>query len=82
MWVYEKKLEYPVRIKTPNPKLAKIIITQYGGRFPNNYVNNLSYFCNSVIWWWVKHVKMGSPPAEGGGMKSYFHAFRPRPVNC
>ena len=31
MWVYEKKLEYPVRIKTPNPKLAKIIITQYGG---------------------------------------------------
>ena len=31
MWVYEKKLEYPVRIKTPNPKLAKIIIAQYGG---------------------------------------------------
>lgn len=31
MWVYEKKLEYPVRIKNPNPKLAKIIITQYGG---------------------------------------------------
>lgn len=31
MWVYEKKLEYPVRIKTPNPKLAKYIISQYGG---------------------------------------------------
>ena len=31
MWVYEKKLEYPVNIKNPNPKLAKIIITQYGG---------------------------------------------------
>lgn len=31
MWVYEKKLEYPVRIKNPNPKLAKIIISQYGG---------------------------------------------------
>ena len=31
MWVYEKKLEYPVKIKTPNPKLAKIIIAQYGG---------------------------------------------------
>ena len=28
---YEKKLQYPVNIKTPNPKLAKIIITQYGG---------------------------------------------------
>jgi len=31
MWVYEKKLEYPVRIKKTNPKLAKIIIAQYGG---------------------------------------------------
>ena len=31
MWVYEKKLEYPIRIKTPNPKMAKVIITQYGG---------------------------------------------------
>ena len=31
MWIYEKKLQYPVRIKNPNPALAKIIITQYGG---------------------------------------------------
>lgn len=31
MWIYEKKLEYPIRIKTPNPKMAKVIITQYGG---------------------------------------------------
>lgn len=31
MFSYEKKLQYPVRIKTPNPKLAKLIITQYGG---------------------------------------------------
>lgn len=31
MWSYEKKLEYPVRIKNPNPEMAKIIITQYGG---------------------------------------------------
>lgn len=31
MFVYEKKLQYPVRIKNPNAKLAKIIITQYGG---------------------------------------------------
>ena len=31
MWEYEKKLQYPVKIKNPNPKLAKIIITQYGG---------------------------------------------------
>ena len=31
MWVYEKKLQYPVKIKNPNPALAKIIISQYGG---------------------------------------------------
>ena len=31
MFVYEKKLQYPVNIKNTNPKLAKIIITQYGG---------------------------------------------------
>lgn len=31
MWAYEKKLEYPVKIKNPNPEMAKIIITQYGG---------------------------------------------------
>ena len=31
MFVYEKKLQYPVRIKNPNPGLAKIIVSQYGG---------------------------------------------------
>lgn len=31
MWTYEKILEYPVKIKNPNPKMAKVIITQYGG---------------------------------------------------
>ena len=31
MFVYEKKLQYPVRIANPNPKLAAVIISQYGG---------------------------------------------------
>ena len=31
MFVYEKKLQYPVRIKNCNPKLAAFIISQYGG---------------------------------------------------
>ena len=31
MFVYEKKLQYPVRIANPNPKLAALIISQYGG---------------------------------------------------
>lgn len=31
MWIYEKKLEYPVNIKNPNPLYAQIIISQLGG---------------------------------------------------
>ena len=31
MFVYNKKLQYPVKIERPNPKLAAIIISQYGG---------------------------------------------------
>ena len=31
MWVYEKKLQYPVKIKNPNPKYAQIIVSQLGG---------------------------------------------------
>ncbi len=31
MFVYEKRLQYPVKIKNTNPRLAKMIITQYGG---------------------------------------------------
>lgn len=31
MFVYEKKLQYPVRIKNPDPRMAALIISQYGG---------------------------------------------------
>ena len=31
MWTYDKKLQYPVKIKNPNPQLAQIIISQLGG---------------------------------------------------
>lgn len=31
MFQYEKKLQYPVKIKNPNPALAKIIVSQLGG---------------------------------------------------
>lgn len=38
MWNYEKRLQYPVNIKTPNAKLAQFIMSQYGGR----YISTLS----------------------------------------
>ena len=31
MWIYEKKLQYPVKIKTPNPRLATAILSALGG---------------------------------------------------
>ena len=31
MWTYEKKLQYPVRVKKPNAKLAQIVASQFGG---------------------------------------------------
>ncbi len=31
MWVYEKRLQYPVNIKNKNPLLAKMIVEQLGG---------------------------------------------------
>ena len=31
MFVYQKKLQYPVKISRPNPRLASVIISQYGG---------------------------------------------------
>ena len=31
MFLYDKKLQYPVRICNPNPRLASVIISQYGG---------------------------------------------------
>ena len=31
MWIYEKKLQFPVKIKNPNPRAASVIVSQLGG---------------------------------------------------
>ena len=31
MWEYEKRLQYPVKIKNPDARAAKVISSQYGG---------------------------------------------------
>ena len=38
MWIYEKKLQYPVHIKNPDPRMAKYIISQYGGAYCKSLV--------------------------------------------
>jgi len=40
MFVYEKKLQYPINIKITNPRMAAYIISQYGGPL----CNSLRYF--------------------------------------
>lgn len=45
MFVYQKKLQYPVKIDRVDPKLASIIISQYGGPYFNRLLSHypLSY---------------------------------------
>ena len=31
MWTYNKMLQYPINLKCRNPRIAKVIISQYGG---------------------------------------------------
>lgn len=31
MWIYQKKLEYPISISNPDPRMAKLLMAQYGG---------------------------------------------------
>ena len=33
MWIYEKKLQYPVKVNSTNPRLAKLLVSQYGGAY-------------------------------------------------
>lgn len=42
MWIYEKKLEFPIKIKKPDARLAKIMLEQYGGPYSMGiYVHTL-----------------------------------------
>ena len=48
MWTYDKVLEYPINIKCPNPKLAKCIISQYGG--PDRRIRSFTQILKPKIW--------------------------------
>ena len=47
MWQYEKKLQYPVNIKNPNPALAKVIVSQLGG--PDGDASSSRFFDNRPV---------------------------------
>lgn len=49
MFIYEKRLQYPVNIKTPNPKLAAVIISQYGGPDINTLLFPTADRCGEIF---------------------------------
>ena len=57
MWIYEKKLQYPVKIKNPNPRLAGVIISQLGG--PDGELGAATRYLNQ---------RYTMPSGEGIGM--------------
>lgn len=46
MWNYEKRLQYPVNIKNPNPKMAQLIISQFGG--PDGWMGVCNWLENAI----------------------------------
>ena len=48
MWTYDKKLQYPVKIKNPNPALASLIISQLGG--PDGELSAFDFTVKYVDW--------------------------------
>ena len=49
MFVYQKKLQYPVKIDRVDPKLASIIISQYGGPYSNRLQYIVFHFLCNVL---------------------------------
>mgnify|MGYP001536355804 CR=1 FL=1 len=65
MFIYKKNLQYPVRIANPNPALAKVIISQYGG--PNGELGaSLRYLSQGFDAYFVDHTLGVFPQAAAG----------------
>lgn len=80
MWAYEKKLEYPVKIKNPNPAMAKVIITQLGG--PHGELGAATRYLNqrySMPYGEVKgtltDIGREAPEMFHSGANAFFDAF-------
>ena len=63
MFVYEKKLQYPVKVATPNPKLAAVIISQYGG--PDGELGASLRYLSQRYSMPYPELKGGLPPGRG-----------------
>ena len=61
MFIYEKKLQFPVNISNPDPKLAKIIITQLGGP-DGELAASMRYLNQRYIAGFDQGLLQGKPP--------------------
>lgn len=89
MWTYERRLEYPVNITKTNAKLAKVIITQFGGadgelgasqRYLSQRYSNTNRKVAGVltdIGVSVVKLRMGIVPENGGVLKVVTVLFIP-----
>ncbi len=80
MWNYEKRLEYPVNITTPNPKIAQIIMSQYGG--PDGemgasmrYLSQRFTAPNRIVAGVLNDVGREAPEMFLSGANAFFDAF-------
>ena len=77
MFVYEKKLQYPIKIKNTNPKLAAAIISQYGGPYINKLQNSeVAPVGTASLFHIISHShglrKNGFPPEAAAALKNGF----------
>ena len=80
MWIYERKLQYPVKIKTPNARTAQIIISQLGG--PDGELNASMRYLNQRysmpyrdITGILTDVGTEAPEMFRSGANAFFDAF-------
>lgn len=80
MFQYEKKLQYPVKIKTPNPALAKIIVSQLGGPHgemgaATRYLNQRYSMRDGVVKGALTDIGTEAPEMFRSGANAFFDAF-------
>ena len=56
MWIYEKKLQHPVKIKNKDLKMAKFLLTQYGG--PDGELSAAIRYLNQDILCLLENLKV------------------------
>lgn len=52
MWAYQKRLQYPINIKKKDLKMAKLLVTQYGGRHCKRDIN----YNIALMYWRLDHI--------------------------